>query len=659
MSDPHEMRAAVTQPLAPLRGRSWAVPLAFACAFLAVQLAHNGRLFTQPVYEDGDYAANSLLVLKAKRLELLHGHYSRMGFYHPGPALLYALAAGEWLLYDTLHVVPAPHNGHMVAHLALNALLLGVALAIIARAVGTRPAVAAVVAFLVYFAREGHLSSHWFAHTFFLVYLPFQLAAASVAAGRTRHLGWLAFTGGLAVHSHASLLLFAVPISLYALARLWVRGGYRVRPADPRARRAWALFAVVAGLFVLPIALHTAINYPGEVRRYVEHRQKHSHHRGSAAEVAEYMRQTLTNESELGWPLVAGVAVGAAVSALTFPARGRRFAQQLVAVGVLTSGVMTYYAARGVDDYKHTYLGVFYGSVLLLGWSVIAVRLALLLRSTPRTSAVVVAGVAAWAVATGTFENTYEGVPGMPALADAVAADPRWEGGPPVLSIDRDGWTQGGALLLQLERRGKRPWLLPPSLRVMYTDAFRPDDRTLKGLWHIDAAEARSDPVPARRVLAAFATTTFREVETRCAFGGPIPLSGQGRQPGALPAEGWSLTEPDRLYPVGRRAVLLIDLEPCPAAEVRLTLRGTAIEAPTPAGQRVQVAVNGVTVGEMRFAVGTESEQSATFAGELLNRHTPVKVEFTFPDVGGGDAGPRARQRLSVVLTAMAVTPQR
>jgi hypothetical protein len=648
-------------PIAPGRLRSWGVFLAFTAAFASLQLAYNAHLFTQPVHEDLDYAANSLLVLKAKRLELLHGHYSRMGFYHPGPALLYVLAAAEWTLYDVLHVVPTPHNAHMIAHPLLNAVLLGIALTIIARAAGLRAASAAALAFLVYFACEGHLNSHWFAQTFFLVYLPFQIAAASVAAGRTAHLGWLALTASLAVHSHASFVLFTVPIALYAIARLWARGGYRVRPADARAWRAWGTFALIVGVFVLPIVLHTVLNYPGEIRRYLDHRRLNAHAAGSAADTARFMVRTLTTDSSLGWSLVAAVAAGAVASALTFPARGRRFVQQILVVCALSSGVMTYYAARGVDDYQWIYLGIFYGSVLLLGWSLIAMRVLLLARSTTWriATAAVGAGVAIWAGATGNFTNPYVGAPGVPALAESIAADPRWENGPPILTIDGDAWAEAAALLIELERRGKRPWLIQPQHHVLFTDAYRPDDRPLSGLWQIDAAEVRSPAAPVRRVLAQFPHGTIRELETRCPFGGPIPIAGRGRLPGAKPIDGWSLSDDDRLFPVRDRAVMLIDLDPCPAREVRLTMRASAILAPTPAGQRVRVTVNGQPVGEMAFPTGADTERSLVFAGEVLNRRTPVRIDFTFPDVDNpsGESGPRARLRFSIVLSGLSLTP--
>src|SRR5579862_3892430 len=80
--------------------------------FALLLLAHNARLFTRPIHEDGDYAANSILIARAKRLRLLVGNYSRTGFNHPGPAILYVLAGSEALFHDRLGLVPAPHNAH-------------------------------------------------------------------------------------------------------------------------------------------------------------------------------------------------------------------------------------------------------------------------------------------------------------------------------------------------------------------------------------------------------------------------------------------------------------------------------------------------------------------------------------------------------------------
>src|ERR1017187_9572233 len=84
--------------------------LILAALFLLLILALNADVFRKPIIEDGDFAANSLIVQQAKHLHLLVGHYSRWGFHHPGPAYWYLFALGEFLFYDTLHLVPAPRS---------------------------------------------------------------------------------------------------------------------------------------------------------------------------------------------------------------------------------------------------------------------------------------------------------------------------------------------------------------------------------------------------------------------------------------------------------------------------------------------------------------------------------------------------------------------
>lgn len=631
----------MSQPDTPAMGRAptrrvWPALLLTTVAFATLQLAHNRHLYSQPIYEGQDYAANSMLVIKAKREAVLHGHYSRMGFYHPGPTLIYVLAGSEWVLHDWLRVVPAPHNAHMLGHLLLNAVLLGVALAIVTRAVGRWGGFAAGVAFLVYFAREGHLAEHWFAHTFLLVYLPFQVAAASVAAGRTRHLGWLALTGSLAVHSHASLIAFVVPISLYALVRVWRGMGYRVRGLSPENRRAWVTFVAVVSVFSLPIALHTILHFPGEILKYLDAGRTKRPASGSVGDAAWYMVRTLTNDSEWGWQLVIGVGLGSIVAALTFPPRGRRFAQQLLVIGALSTASMSYYVLRGVDDFKWTYLGIFYGSVLLLGWSLISMRLAVLVRAFVwrALATFVVACVAVWAGTTGQFTNPYAGVPEAPAIVEELCADPRWQTGPPLMTMDTDAWGHGGALLVQFERRGVRPWLLNSAWDMTFTNAFQPDRRPVSKVWQIDAALDHSPTVPTRRVLGHTGGTTFRELETRCQLGAPVPLGGCGRRAGAKPLVGWfELNEHEYLIPSRPCASLLVNLEPCHAREIRLTLGGEGLAAgKTTAGQRVRVVINGEAVGEVAFPNGAAAERTLTFTGKLLEGGVPARIDFEFPD---------------------------
>src|SRR5689334_15305486 len=93
-------------------------------SLLVLLLVRNDALFTKVVYEPGDYAANSILAYQAKHFALLTGHYSRVGFFHPGPAFLYVQAAGEWLLHDVTGIAAAPFDGQVMAIMALNAALI-------------------------------------------------------------------------------------------------------------------------------------------------------------------------------------------------------------------------------------------------------------------------------------------------------------------------------------------------------------------------------------------------------------------------------------------------------------------------------------------------------------------------------------------------------
>src|SRR5579872_2170562 len=75
----------------------------------------NRALILTPSYEISDAAANSLLILDAKSFHLWVGHYSRVGFNHPGPAILYVLTGGEALFYNALHLVKTPISGQFIA----------------------------------------------------------------------------------------------------------------------------------------------------------------------------------------------------------------------------------------------------------------------------------------------------------------------------------------------------------------------------------------------------------------------------------------------------------------------------------------------------------------------------------------------------------------
>jgi hypothetical protein len=197
-------------------------------AVACLLLVRSRFLFTTRLYESADPADNSILVAQASRFTLLHGNYSREGFFHPGPAYLYLMAAGQWLFHDVTHLVPTGWNGQLIAILLLNSALLAALAWIVGGWAGSAWAAAAAAATALGYAavlsldvpvslNPQILASNWMPDVYVPTFLVFLVAGASVAAGRTAHLWLLAATGWLLIHGHAAFLFF-VPVVLAALS---------------------------------------------------------------------------------------------------------------------------------------------------------------------------------------------------------------------------------------------------------------------------------------------------------------------------------------------------------------------------------------------------------------------------------------------------------
>jgi len=101
------------------------------CAFYLVTVSFlllaNLDTLKGVTYEGSDFAANSVLIQSAKNFSLWTGNYSRVGFYHPGPAILYVLTAGEVIFHDWFHLVEHPFAGQIIAVSFYNALWITLA----------------------------------------------------------------------------------------------------------------------------------------------------------------------------------------------------------------------------------------------------------------------------------------------------------------------------------------------------------------------------------------------------------------------------------------------------------------------------------------------------------------------------------------------------
>jgi hypothetical protein len=430
-------------------------------AVLVVLLARNGYLFGARVYEDGDFALNSLLVQRAERLQLLVGNYSRAGFHHPGPALLYMLAAGQAAFHDLLPVVPAPYNGQVLGDLVFVAAVLGWIAVIVHRVTGSRLAAGAALAVSLWFAGEHRMAGDiWFPYLYLTLFVLLLVAAAAIAAGRTAELPALVLAGGLLVHGHVSFALFVAGTAAAAGAGWWLtrRRGWRDELRAHR-RRLQVAFGL-AGLVLLPMVVQTALHFPGpwpDYLRYTSEREPGGHPLGAAVRF-------------LGWywspaqvPLVlTGLAAAAGAVLLCtdrVPAR-RRFFAALYGVLALESVLFLIYLVRGVDELipKNRYVGFFYLGVPLLLLVAAAAQLAARVPEVGHAFPVAVAATAVAVFAVGAtrpgLSSDYRGSPSYPDAVAALAGSPERAGAPIALRFAHDDWPLAAGLVVAGTRRG-------------------------------------------------------------------------------------------------------------------------------------------------------------------------------------------------------------
>jgi hypothetical protein len=454
-----------------------------------VLVAHNAYLFTVKIYEDSDFAADTIAVLQAKHFQLLTGNYSRLGFYHPGPAFLYVEAWGEWLFHDVMHVVPTPWNGQLLAILLLNAALLATAISVFARYGGTAVAVAClgtVLAFTVLHPLT--VNSNWMPYVYFSPALLLLVSAAAVAAGRTTSVPLLCLAAGLCIHGHAEFLFFAPIVTATALAGLFASHWRDPRALFRASRRHWLGGLAITLVLALPIVVNTIINWPGELPKYFTYgtRASQALHHTTAVAVGYTLRFWWPGGPERGAHLPEEVVAGAGGFLVTLLVFGlamrcrhpgqRRFLLWSLALAMLMTVLFTYYAWRGIDEIFTAYEGYFYWSVpllLLLAGAAAAVgqiqsaggRFVIPVLAIMTASAAVAASVVPLR-AEPYGPGQYFGDPGIPHDVAVLAAASR--GRPIVLDVSQPGWTDAVGVIVYADRIGVRACVSEPSWTILF-----------------------------------------------------------------------------------------------------------------------------------------------------------------------------------------------
>jgi MFS family permease len=455
-----------------------------------VLLIRNAYLFSTKIYENQDYAANTIAVLQAKHFQLLLGNYSKENFYHPGPAFLYVMAAGESLFHDALHLVPTPWNGQVLAILLLNAALVAAALAVVARHAGsTRVTLACVLVVLLFVALHPlTVNSPWFPYLYFTPALLMLVSAASVATGETFALPVLALSGWLCIHGQAEFLVFAPLIAIVALAgHFWMRRKSQTRMFG--AAWPWIGAAVISALFALPIVISTSQHWPGQFGSYLSYRRgvgQGKIHHSLASSIGYVARFWWPGKPETPHVAVLGAAIAlvlvviAATLAHRCPVPGlRRFLLWSVAMAAVMELIFVYFAQTAVSDYNiHTqsYLGYFTWAAPLIVVLVVAAGAVVHVRDRRTVVLPLVAAVAAGAVVATVVPQyqddrfdppaKYQGVPQLPQLVRTMASESR--GRSMVIRINEGAWIDAVGVVAYGDRTGRRACVTGPRWVVMF-----------------------------------------------------------------------------------------------------------------------------------------------------------------------------------------------
>jgi hypothetical protein len=453
----------------------WAAPFVLVLAVLVIR---SRFLFTVSFYEQGDAGANSILIQQAMHGTLLIGNYSREGFNHPGPAYMYVQAAGQWLFFYALHLVPTAWNAHVLAVFALNSAFVAMITGVVyGWTRSLRGAAACLAVILGFMAHEPWiLSLDWMPWMYVPAYITFLVAAASVAAGGSRDLWILTLAGWFLIHGHACFLLF-VPVILAAVLAtvVWQHGPRASLRAFSRAR-AWVPVAVISAVFALPIVVNLVLHWPGDFGKYFSYTSSSRAGGHGLGQIVRYMLWFWW-QSGRTWAmaLVPVVSYAVAIAAVGWLSRGamRRFLAALLAVNVVSTLAFALYAAVGIDSLSHYYIGYFYFSapvITLLVIALTAVHAPPVPLGAVLAAGAAVLGVAVFAAAPATAVSTEDTDAALPHAVQAVAAQAH--GKTIVIRFNHNAWIDVTGFLVQAERTGVRACVQDPTWTYMMTRQF-------------------------------------------------------------------------------------------------------------------------------------------------------------------------------------------
>lgn len=595
-----------------------------------ILLLCNQDLFIRRIFEHGDFAANSILINQAKSFDLLVGNYSRFMFNHPGPGLLYIQAFFEILLYDTFHIVPTPFNAHLISILFLNSILLSLAVCIIYKHFKSQALIFASIAIILVYCglnKDNVLSSTWMPHVYFVLFLVFLIACASLSSGNLSSLWIIALTGGLLVHGHVSFIAFVIPATMTAFILALRRSKLNVRQLIENNKSEFIVFGIVLLILLLPIVINLVMDFPGDIGKYIEYASSKAVHHPTLRGAFSFLASFYNNQILLAILII--ISSGVCIFYIEKEKNKRGFLINIVLFNLIATVFFVYYVCTGMDSLDH-YMGIFFGSVPLLFIITNAITLCKFMEKGIVRKSILFAisiSILLASLHAGSLTNNYMGVPYLQDVTNTIETNANNK--KVLLHIqDHDSWPWATGLVVALERKKVDVLLDNPWWGFMFTKNHVVSTETLpKDYWCLTIKKGSTSGSG-----VIFSNDDVSIVETKYTssyiIGNMIDFSISGNSK-SYTVTGWSDGEAWGTWTDGAYARLMFFIN-----DVDMNIDKVLVVKANPFVNEVNprlyvdIIANGTKVGQWVFSKGGEVEQRVVIPTSLMTSDGSLFISF-------------------------------
>jgi len=573
-------------------------------------------------YETGDFAANSVLIQSAKSFKLLKGHYSRLGFNHPGPAILYILAVGELAFHDWMNLV-TPIGGQIISVTIYSTIWLSLILIILLRLThDLRITIIFISVFIMSSAFLDHdvFNGLWFAHLYYFPFATFTVALAAVALGEADVLPILAVAAGFLINGHISFVpVLGIMLVLVLLFHTWLAckthlpwsSNWLSLEFIKRHSHIIFLSLCLGGVFLVPLTLETVFHPPGPIPSYLAFAENNQ-----VNDLYDTFKFIL---NYFGGTVYA--MIGLLGFLVTIFICHRRQKADLWVVTIIVALIAQFLATfifvlRGVDDLRHIYVAIYFYSLPALSISLVSVCAYVCISEKYRRYFLVLIPTLCFFVAAmnirkpPVYLNGYNAAQ-VPELYSKMIQ----LGSNLVLNLDSspDAWVDVWATIVGVEALGSRmkhmPFCIEKNWHILFTPEMKCTESQLKNGRRALVTKSGSN-------ASSYIEPLFEVGDITVGVAKPLKLErfleyrvGQNTSvfSSSVLAGGWSEVEGDFVWSVGPEAQLDIQV---PAGSKKISI-DLASFVPGNKTQQVKISVDGIFESSVVFNA-LENRQSIT-----------------------------------------------